>query len=296
MKRVLVTGASGFIGRQSLPFLVQNGYEVHAVSSGTKEIVKVKGVTWQAANLLDEDERSRVMNQVKPTHVLHFAWIATPGEYWTSPLNEEWVEATVDLLRLAKEHGVKRFVGAGSSAEYDWATDAPHVETETLKPATPYGMAKAEAGTMVYNESMSTAWGRIFHLYGPYEDGRRLVPDVIKNLLEGKEAACTHGAQVRDFLHVRDTASAFVSLLESDVTGAVNIASGTPVTIKQVVETIGRLIGKPELITLGKKEAPKNDPAVLTADTTRLRTEIGWQPSMTLEDGLNETIEWWKAE
>lgn len=296
MKRVLVTGASGFIGRQSLPFLVQSGYEVHAVSSGAKEIVKIKDMAWHAANLLDEDDRSRVMDDVQPTHMLHFAWIATPGEYWTSPLNEEWVEATSDLLRLAKEHGVQRFVGAGSSAEYDWTNNAPHVETETLKPATPYGKAKAEAGTIVCSESMSTAWGRIFHLFGPYEDDRRLVPDIIKHLIEGKEAPCTHGAQVRDFLHVRDTASAFVSLLKSDVTGAVNIASGTPVTIKHVVETIGRLVGKPDLIALGKKESPANDPAIVTADTTRLRTEVGWQPSMTLDEGLQETIEWWKAQ
>lgn len=295
--KVLVTGASGFIGRQALPFLVQAGCEVHAVATSEKKIIKVKDVTWHTANLLDEDDRARVIAETQPTHILHCAWIATPGVYWTSPLNEEWKEATIDLLRLAKEQGVQRFVGTGTCAEYDWSNDKPHTETDALGPATPYGIAKAEAGEAVCSEhDMSTAWGRIFLLYGPQEHPDRLVPSIIRSLLKKEQAACTHGKQLRDILHVRDVASAFVTLLQSDVTGAINIASGSPVTIGHVAKTIGELMDAPALITLGAKEAPTNDPAVLTADVSRLTKEVGWHPAIPLKEGLQETIEWWKIQ
>jgi UDP-glucuronate decarboxylase len=268
MKRVLVTGASGFIGRQSLEPLVNRGYDVHAVSH-------------QEIDLLNLNDRKKVMAEIQPTHVLHFAWIATPGVYWTSPLNAEWLEATKDLLRLSREQGVTRFVASGTCME------APEYST-------PYGEAKTAAkATVIDADGLSTAWGRIFFLYGPHESPKRLVPAVINALLDDQPAHCTHGQQVRDFLHVQDVAEAFVALLDSDVTGVVDIGSGIPITIKDVVEEIARQIGKPELIQLGAIEAPANEPAELVAKIERLRDEVGWSPRFTLEQGIADTIEWW---
>ncbi len=281
MKRVLVTGASGFIGRQALGPLVERGFEVHAVSK--ESTVEAEGVTWHHADLLDAEARKKLINDVKPTHVLHFAWIATPGVYWTSPLNAEWLEATKDLLRLSQEQGVMRFVASGTCME------APEYST-------PYGEAKTAAKAAVVNaEGISTAWGRIFFLYGPYEHPKRLVPAVINALLKDEPALCTHGKQVRDFLHVQDVASAFVALLDSDVTGIVDIGSGVPVTIEDVVMEIGKQIGKPQLIQLGAIEAPANEPASLVAKIERIQNEVGWKPQFSLKAGIADAIEWWKS-
>jgi nucleoside-diphosphate-sugar epimerase len=296
VKRVLVTGASGFIGRQSLEPLLERGYDVHAVSQHSE--VGVDGVTWHHADLLNSLERKKVMDEVQPTHVLHFAWIATPGIYWTSPLNADWKDATLDLLRLSQQAGVERFVGSGTCAEYDWDVGYCDEEKTPLKPTTPYGIAKAATGRAVVeaNGEMSTAWGRIFFLYGPHENPKRLVSSVILSLLKGEPAKCTHGKQIRDFLHVRDVGSAFVALLESEVTGAVNIASGIPVTIREIVESIGRQIGRPELIELGTFASAGNDPAALPASADRLIKEVGWSPAFDLEGGIADTIEWWRSQ
>jgi nucleoside-diphosphate-sugar epimerase len=289
-KKVLVTGASGFIGRQALPLLVDAGFEVCAVSQESQ--VSADGVEWFHGDLLDAPQRQSLFAAVQPTHVLHFAWIATPGVYWTSPLNEAWKEATLDLLRLSSTSGA-RFVGAGSCAEYDWSAGKCD-ETTSLNPSTPYGMAKAETGKAVVEAG--GAWGRIFHIYGPHEHPSRLVPSVIRSLLKGEEAKCTHGAQERDFLHVADVASAFVELLESDVRGAVNIASGNPVTIRSVVETIAHQLKGEDKVRFGAVEPPANDPPVLTAVTDRLKREVGWQPSIPLEEGIAGSIEYWRMQ
>lgn len=295
MKKVLLTGASGFIGRQAIRPLLERGFDVHAVSRSGEAVEK--GATWHAADLLDAHGRTTLMNTVRPTHVLHFAWIATPGVYWTSPLNTEWEKATLDLLALSREAGVTRFTAAGTCAEYEWNGDTCNEEKTPLRPSTPYGEAKAEtcAAVIAANGAMSTAWGRIFLLYGPHEDPRRLVPSVILPLLRGETARCTHGMQVRDFLHVRDVADAFTALLDSPVTGAVNIASGEGITIRTVVEEIARQLQAEDRVAFGALPAPAGDPARLTASVERLRGELGWRPSFTLETGIADAVAWWRS-
>jgi nucleoside-diphosphate-sugar epimerase len=141
---------------------------------------------------------------------------------------------------------------------------------------------------------LSYAWGRIFFLYGPHEHPDRLVSSVIRSLLQGEPARCSHGNQIRDFLHVEDVAHAFVTLLDSDMEGAVNIGRGTSATIREVVEIIGDQLHGKQLIQLGALPAPPNDPPVLIADTHRLNS-LGWRPKYDLESGLEQTIAWWKT-
>jgi nucleoside-diphosphate-sugar epimerase len=297
MSRVLVTGARGFIGRQCVAALTQRGADVHAVTSAHGASV-ADGVSWHRADLRSSADAARLVDAVRPERILHLAWITTPGEYWHSAENLQWLEGSVALLRAAAVHGVTRFVGAGTCAEYDWSQPLL-AEGDRAAPATLYGTCKHALhsclGAFAPGVGMSHAWGRIFFLYGPGEHPARLVPGVANALLRGQPAECTSGEQLRDFMHVADVADAFVELLFSDVEGPVNIASGEPHSVREVVEVIAALTGRADLVRFGARPQPAGEPAALLADVSRLNGAVGWRPRHGLADGLAETVEWWRS-
>lgn len=298
MKRVLLTGASGFIGRQAISPLLAQGYEVYTVSRHPNDH-KLQGVKHTLCNLLDPSQTSQLIETIKPSHLLHFAWYVLPGKCWTASENLDWVAASLHLLQQFVKHGGKRVVMAGSCAEYDWVQgDGICRENQTLlNPSTLYGTCKHALYQIVEayarQNKLSWAWGRIFHLYGPYEYPSRLVSYVIQNLLRKEFARCSQGNQVRDFLHVADVAEAFVALLESEVQGAINIASGQAITIKEVIDQIANKLNAKNLVQYGMLSTP-NDPPIILADVNKLFNDLSWQPRQSLENGLEATIAWWK--
>ena len=255
MRRALVTGATGFIGRQALAPLKARGYELHAVAR--RPPAQEDGIVWHQVDLLDRGSRARLIEEIKPSHLLHLAWIAEHGVYWESPLNRDWVEASQDLVERFQAAGGVRVVGAGTCAEYDWT--APQLaerdcveRTSPRRPATLYGQSKLRfADWLAQRAGLSSAWGRLFFLHGPFEDARRLVPSVITALLAGGNAPVGPGTQLRDFMTTEDAGAAFAALLDSDVAGPVNVASGYPVTIADVALRIGDLTGRRELVSIG---------------------------------------------
>jgi nucleoside-diphosphate-sugar epimerase len=298
MKKVLVTGATGFVGSKALPILAERFDEVHAVSRSVEG--DAAGVRWRRADLLDEKESAALIETVRPTHLLHLAWFVEPGTFWTSDENSRWVEASIALARKFAECGGQRLVAAGTCAEYDWTAGGVCSERRTpLVPSSPYGTAKhalhAELERIAGRSGLAVGWGRIFFLFGPGENPDRLVASVIRRLLRGERAPTTEGSQVRDFLHVQDVADAFVSLLDSDVTGAVNIGSGRPVSVREVVLSIARRLSRVDLLDFGARPTSANEPPLLVADVGRLANEVRWNPCFTLESGLDQTIEWWRS-
>ncbi|MDH3671269.1 MAG: NAD(P)-dependent oxidoreductase [Gammaproteobacteria bacterium] len=298
MKRVLVTGATGFIGRHCLKPLLERGYEVHAVCHD-RPVVESSSLTWHRADLLVEGEIARIAKTAKPTHLLHLAWCATPGEFWTSLENLRWVKASIDLLEVFARYGGQRCVVAGSYAEYDWRHGRLEENSTPLGPSTLYGACKhglhVILDTFAWQSGFMVAWGRVFHVYGPHEHPQRLMPSVCLSLLKGEEARCTHGNQVRDFLYVEDAADAFVALLDSEVIGAVNIGSGEGVPISTVIDGVAKKLGRPHLVRLGAVPARAGDPPELVADVRRLTDELCWRPRVTLAEGIDRSIAWWKA-
>ena len=296
--RVLVTGATGFIGRQVLPLLTAGGHEVFAVGRRERPPSLVEDVQWHTCDLLDSAQLSQLLSETGPTDLLHFAWYAEPSRYWSAPENVLWVESTLQLFRRFVESGGTRVVMAGTCAEYDLRHGFCSEGLTPLRPTTLYGASKHAVATVVTTAAehlgVSAAWGRIFFLYGPREHPARLVAGVATALLRGEPAACSHGRQLRDFLHVKDVASAFVHLLHSDLEGPVNVASGTAVSVGEVALAIGELVGRPELVQLGTRSAPADEPPLIVADVRRLEQEVGWEPRITLTSGLRETVDWWR--
>src|SRR3954463_8273934 len=207
MKKVLVTGASGFIGRQCLSILQARGYTVHAVSSRIATGIR-SGIHWHHADLLDAGESFRLFQEVRPTHLLHLAWCTKPGDYWNSPENTHWMEASLNLLKFFSRHGGKRVLMAGTCAEYEWKDGLCSEITTPLVPTSLYGTSKRDLqlrlDAYATENDLSAAWGRIFFVYGPHEHPARLVPSVIQSLLKNEPARCSTGEQRRDFLFSED--------------------------------------------------------------------------------------------
>jgi nucleoside-diphosphate-sugar epimerase len=304
---VVVSGAGGFIGRWSVPRLIARGYEVHAVAAhapGRELPAQLSGAEIHYADLLRKESVDALMHGVRPSHLLHFAWIATPGAYRTSPENRRWLAASQHLLQSFQGNGGMRAVMAGSCAEYDWSRVG--VCNERSSPladdggaaSTPYAECKIAMqralATFGSVRHLSTAWGRIFFQFGPDEHPDRLVAHVIMNLLSGREALCTHGRQVRSFLHVADVGSAFAALLDNVTEGPVNMGSPDRISVAGLLEEIAAQIGRPELVRLGVRSAPPSEPLLLVPDVERLYNEVGWRPEFGLHDAIADTISWWR--
>lgn len=303
-----MTGAGGFIGRSSLAPLKRLGFEVHAVFSGAAPgpiATALPGVFTHVADLLSDSQVDVLLRHVAPTHLLHFAWIATPGIYWHSADNFRWLAASQNLLRGFRMLGGIRALMAGSSAEYDWSkasvcseTSSPMADESTA--LTPYAACKIALQKALAQfsreEHLSSAWGRIFFQFGPYEHPDRLVPSVIRHLLENQEALCTHGRQIRSFLHVADVGAAFAQLLESDVQGPVNIGSDERIALADLIDRIALKIGRPDLVRLGARSASTDEPPLLVPDVHRLRDEVRWRPQFSLDEGLRDAIAWWRGQ
>ena len=297
MRRVLVTGASGFIGRHCLPILVAKGYEVHALSRRLPAMAP-RDVFWHEFDLLRPGSAVKLFSQVRPACLLHLAWYAVPGKFWEARENIEWVRASLEVLCAFADNGGERMVAAGSCAEYDCSAGECKEDTTPLLPATLYGVSK-HALEMILRSlsrqtSLSSAWGRIFFLYGPHEHPSRLVAYVVHSLLGGEPALCSDGRQILDFMHVEDAASAFVALLESAVQGPVNIGSGNPVAVRDVLQEIGQQLARLELIRFGVRSSML-EPYRFWANTQRLTNEVNWTPHYDLTRGIKQTIDWWRG-
>jgi nucleoside-diphosphate-sugar epimerase len=297
MKRVLLTGASGFIGRHAVKPLMERDYEVHAVSSRLID-PGTTGVYWHEVDLLEANQIPILLARIQPTHLLHFAWCTTPGKYMTSLDNLRWVQSSMNLAKEFTRHGGQRVVMAGTCAEYDWRNGYCTEGKTPLIPAQLYGVCK-HALQMILHEfadqtGISAAWGRIFFLFGPYEKAERLIPSVISSLLRNEPIRCGNANQIRDFLFVQDVADAFVALLESEVTGPVNIASGCSISIKDIIHKIANKLNREDKVRLAAFCGATHEPHQVVADVDRLRNVVGWFPKYDFEKGLDLTLLWWK--
>lgn len=298
MKRVLVTGASGFIGSHCLTPLKERGYEVHAAAKGAA-LAGTDGIHWHDCDLLVPGANQQLMESVRPTHLLHLAWFVVPGQLITSPENFDWVAASLDLVDEFARSGGTRLVASGSAYEYDWNYGYCSEKLTPASPNTVYGACKQALNLMIEAKaaqtSMSAAWGRLFFLYGPNEHPNRLISSVIRSLLAGQPAPCSHGRQIRDYMYVQDAADGLVALLDSQATGAFNVCSGQALTIREIVLAAGRLSGRPELVQIGAIQARANDAPLVVGDNSRIAAEVGWRPQVDLDEGLARTIQWWRA-
>ncbi len=299
--KVLVTGASGFIGSHVCRALLDAGCEVGALTRANAIPPRLADIANQlrfiSGSIYDMSETGPVLKAWRPDACLHLAWYVEPGKCLEAPENLLALNASLELIKILGEAGCAHIVTAGTCAEYDteqgWLNENSLTRPETLYAATKLSLSMI-GQQIAKSYDMAFAHARVFYVYGPYEDRRRVVPGLIATLLSGGTFKATKGAQVRDYLHVHDVASALVTLVRQEAQGLVNIASATPVSIRQLMEAVGSVMDQPDHIHYGAVPCRAWDPCVIVGDNARLRA-MGWEPAYTLETGLRQTVEWWRG-
>lgn len=303
--RVLVTGASGFIGSHLTRLLVGNGTEVHLLVRPGSDLSRVEDVRSSPSlhvhgcDLADSAELALQVDAIRPELCIHLAWSPTPGRELNAPENRDSLVASVSLLHLLAQAGCRRVLMAGTCVEYD--TDQGYLsEGSPTRPRTLYAASKL--ALLTYAEryaalaGMDFTWLRFFYLHGPFEDSRRLVPSVTLRLLAGEPALVTPGEQIKDYLHVEDVAAAVWAVAQSRLNGIVNIGSGRPVSVREVVTKIAECVDRVGLLRLGALAYAEHDPMFVCANNGRLVQNTGWRPRYDLDQGLRQTVAWWRAQ
>jgi nucleoside-diphosphate-sugar epimerase len=273
---ITLTGATGFVGRQILRALVARGHRVRALVRNRARLGEdTANLEIRHSNDLFAEPTERLRELVAGSHTLiHAAWYTEPGRYMESPLNIDCLRGTIRLARAFAEEGGARFVGLGTCMEYDLSDGLVSTQTP-LCPRTTYASSKAAAFRVLERylseADVSFAWCRLFYLFGEGEDDRRLVPTIRRALREGREVRLTHGHQIRDYMDVVLAAKEIVDVAFMDGSGAVNICSGHPITIRTLAKRIADEFSGRHLLNFGAVAPPEFDlPKVVGVKTSFL--------------------------
>lgn len=295
--RVLVTGATGFIGSWVTADLVARGHEVAV-------LVRPSSDLWRLAELKDrlrvitcplDDSRglAEALATLRPEAIAHLAWQGVDNTDRNRPIQARNVSDTVAFVDLAAAAGVRAFVGAGSQAEYGPYPRAIR-EDDVPRPTTLYGHAKLATGNMAgriaEEHGLRFAWMRIFSAYGPKDSPRWIIPSLIRSLKSGERMALTACEQRWGFIHARDLASAFRIVIESEgASGIFNAGSPDAPPLRDTVLLLRDRVAPGAPLGFGEIPYRPDQVMVLQADVSRL-VALGWAPSTPLADGLDEMI------
>jgi len=292
-RRILVTGASGFLGRYCIEKLQSLDFEIVGLYKHRKGPAEIR---WVQADLLAPGVIKGIVEENRPTHLLHLAWCTKYPEYWTSDENFLWQTATVELLEAFGACGGQYAMSIGTCAEYGSIGDVPFAESASPNPQMPYSKAKQKtckiACTLADRLGFALCWPRIFYLYGPGEDRNRFIPQLINSLLKG-EFVCNSPDKIIDLLYVEDVATRLVALIDFAALGVINIGSGVGISLGEICLTAKALIGPKAHLELMK---PSISSSKMVADIRLLEACLGKRLPINLCDGLSQTIGWWKSE
>jgi nucleoside-diphosphate-sugar epimerase len=307
-ERVLITGASGFIGSHLTRRLIADGADVHALTSTVSSVYPTRllevrdRITLHEASLTDRGALNIVAAEVRPSYVFHLGAYTHVGKSWqrVDECIQVNVQGTVNLLMSLEPVGFTRFVNTGTSEIYG-DVDVPFVEDGPVHPISPYSVSKHSAEEMcrLFGEARSWPIVRVrpFNAYGPMQSPDRVVPEIITRALQHQPLQMTVGTQTREFNYVEDLVDGMVKIATTPgIDGDLfNLGNGREVSMRELATMILSLLGNPVEPQFGALPERPIEIHRMHADPSKTARDIGWQASTSLEDGLARTIDWYRA-
>jgi nucleoside-diphosphate-sugar epimerase len=304
-KRILVSGATGFVGANLVREALEKGAEVHVITrpnSNKWRLASVlDGIYEHHADISQYPQIDAEVRNVKPDIIFHTAAYGTnPYENNLHKIYDANVIGTANLLKVVKKRGFELFVNTGSSSEYG-PKDTPMKENASLEPITGYGKSKAAA--TLFCQSYARKYDlpivtlRLFSPYGYFEDRQRLIPSVTLSCLRRENPKISSTSFVRDFVFIEDVVAAYMSCdASAAVPGEVfNIGSGQQHTVGDVVNTIVQLTGTNVTPERGHPQKWPNEPPMWQAAISKAKEMLDWSPVYDLDRGLAATVDWFST-
>jgi UDP-glucose 4-epimerase len=301
--RVFVTGGTGHLGAFVVRRFLKDRADVAVLMRSSANSWRISDVLPQLTivpgDLANPQSYARVLADFAPQIVVHLGWSGVSAPMRNAAEQVLNVTAAVELLRVAKDSGCVRFVGVGSQAEYGRAV-MPLDEDVLPAPDSMYGAAKLAACVLTrqlcHEWHIQFAWLRLLSTYGPMDNDEHLIPLVIRQLLHREKPLLTNGQQLWDYIYVEDAAEAIYRAgTMPAVRGMYNLASGSPVAVRTIVETIRDLIDPALPLGFGEKPQPTDETRDLTANIARLRSTAHWSAAVPLDEGLRRTVNYYRS-
>ena len=288
--KVLVTGATGFIGRYLVSFLKKNKIDHVCLNRKNRNDHK----STHQADIVQTENFSNLMEQIKPTHLIHLAWCTEPGQFWNSTENLRWFTASKKLIEAFCKAGGKHVLLTGTCAEYDWRYGYCREDLTPVNPHSLYGDIKdatrKECSRICSHYKINLAWLRIFYPYGYGEKQARLIPSLFAVFQKEAEPFGVNLHYYRDFLHVKDVIAAITICSQKKVGGIYNVGSNEPTLLETLVRTIAELSDRNPSSILKLNPRINDEPTILVANNNKLKS-LGWNKRITINEGLKNYLE-----
>ncbi|MCX6907884.1 MAG: NAD-dependent epimerase/dehydratase family protein [Verrucomicrobia bacterium] len=303
MKRIALTGGTGFVGANLVRRLLRDGHVVHL-------LVRPKHAAWRieeirsdvrlhVLDLLDAQAVSKTIEEIKPEWIFH---LAAHGAYsWQADVAQIFktnIIGTLHLVEACLKTGFESFINTGSSSEYGFKDHAPG-ETEGLEPNSHYAVAKASATLYcrytAQARKVNITTLRLYSAYGPYEEPNRLMPTLIRHGLRGEWPPLVNPDTARDYVYVEDVCDACILAAQTAPRefGAVfNLGTGKQTTLSEVVSIVRRVLGIEAEPQWGTMPARIWDTSIWRADSRKIQAELDWRPRHSFQAGFSRMVEW----
>ena len=284
---VFITGCSGAVGSRLTLLLLKSGYKVRGVRGSKPCKVMDKNHFCEELNLLSTTTSLNLVD-FKPDILVHTAWITTPGVFWESPMNDQWVKASKKLIKEFVLSGGKYLMVTSTCAEYSWETTIPISETSETSPLSRYGKSKLELLTWVRQQEIPFLWTRTFFQFGLDEPNGRLIPSIIDALLAGKNFEVKNSNDIRDFIFIEDVVQVLAKLIEKKYLGVINIGTGSGIDVRFIAQLISGQIGNKDLITYSESVQLGSS---VVSNTKKLLSVVDGYSWTRIDESISKTIE-----